>query len=179
MRYDIQKFKQCYASGIITLMYVEAVVFVIAVIVFALKIPYLAAVASYVFPGIIIIGLPYTFFHYLRIKRQAERQRQWISNGKFYLQRVLDCGWTGGGFVDHRVTVLFDRIDRIQVKKGYIVIEGEINLVDQFNEVVREKQVTSYKIPRTFIHEERVIGLAKGEIFDTVSQENHPAARRL
>lgn len=126
-----------------------------------IEIPYLAAVALYVFPGIIMIGLPYTFCHYLRMKRQAERQRQWISDGKFYLQRVLDCGWTGGGFVDHRVTVLFDRIHRIQMKKGYIVMEGEMNLVDQFNEVVREKQVTSYKVPRTFINEERVIGLVE------------------
>lgn len=63
--------------------------------------------------------------------------------------------------MDHRVTVLFDRIHRIQVKKGYIVMEGEMNLVDQFNEVVREKQVTSYKVPRTFINEERVIGLVE------------------
>lgn len=159
MVFDIQTFKRHYASDIIRLMYIEVLVFVIAIIVRIVNISSLFALSVLMIGLIPIVVLPLTFCYYIRMKKQAERQKQWFSNGKLYVERCQDSGLTAGGFVDHRETVLFERIDTVEVKKRYIVLSGEITVVERYNGVSKERQVKSYGIPRTFLREEEIINV--------------------
>lgn len=100
-----------------------------------------------------------TYCLYLRAKRQSERQRQWFNDGILYVERCLDNGFTAGGFVRHKETVIFDEIHSVNKTKYNIIITGNIQIIEQYNGISKEKKVNKYLIPRNFTEEENILKL--------------------
>lgn len=155
MNYDINIFKKRYGSLHIRLLIVQLLALTISIICIMLRLSFVHYIAgSIICCGIITIPLTYCF--YIRLKKQSERQRQWIKDGKLYVERTKDSGLTAGGFVDHKETIIFDHIYSITENKRFFVVEGDIEIVSVFNEVTKNKKVNNYKIPINFNMAERI-----------------------
>lgn len=160
MNYDKKIFKQYYGSLHIKLLVIQILLVVVAVGLMLFKLYFF----RYVYGFIICIGIvsiPFTYCYYIRIKKQSERQRQWITNKKLYVERVLDSGLTAGGFVNHKETVMFDHISSVRMTNRYIIINGDIEIISDFNSVNKNKRKTLYKIPRNFVSENSIIELGE------------------
>lgn len=160
MKYDPHYFKSHYGRIFIIAMYVQIVISIISFILFLTPFKgMIIAIVATVGVLTFILILPITFCYYIRFKHQAERQIQWIKDGKLYVNRCFDNGYTAGGFVRHEAEIIFDIISSIQVTKRYIIVKGDIQIVDKFNGIVREKRVEKYAIPRCFLGEEHLLQL--------------------
>lgn len=161
MTFSLEKFKKNYAAPVIKLMYFEGVflfIWLMARIFIPSAIPGAVQWASAI---LVIILFPLTICYYVDLKAQAERQFQNITHNTLFVERVLEFGLSGGGFVNHRVYIYFNRVDDVKFTKRWIVLTGEIRVVDLYNEVTREKIVTKYRVPRTFTNEEEIVNLCQ------------------
>ena len=102
MEFDIKVFKNNYASWLIKLMYCELAVFVVAIALRLTQLSFFFTISVLLIGLIPIVILPLTFCYYIRARKQAERQRQWISNDKLYVERCFDSGLSAGGFINHK-----------------------------------------------------------------------------
>lgn len=159
MEFDLKVFKNNYATSLIKLMYCEIFVFVVAIAMRLTQISFFFTISVLLIGVIPIVILPLTFCYYIRAKKQAERQKQWISNGKLYVERCFDSGLSAGGFINHKETVIFDEINSVDVSRRYIIVFGDINVIEQYNGVSKEKVVGMYKIPRVFKNEDEIINI--------------------
>lgn len=155
MYFDINVFKERYGSLHIKLLAIQSIACVLSVICIILRLSFVHYVAGLIVScGIITIPLTYCF--YIRLKKQSERQRQWLKDGKLYVERVKDSGLTAGGFVDHKETIIFDHINSIIEEKRFFVVKGDIEIISTFNEVTKNKKVDYYKIPINFNMAEKI-----------------------
>jgi len=159
MEFDIKVFKNNYASWLIKLMYCELAVFVVAIALRLTQLSFFFTISVLLIGLIPIVILPLTFCYYIRARKQAERQRQWISNDKLYVERCFDSGLSAGGFINHKETVIFDKINSVDMSRRYVVVSGDINVIEQYNGVSKEKKVNMYRIPRVFRNEDEIINI--------------------
>lgn len=157
MSFDKEIFKRHYGRSYIQAVYVQFALIVLSLIVRLIELELLYLPAAAVILLECMITIPLTFCYYIRAKKQAQRQKQWFSNGKLYARLVPDSGLTAGGFVHHERTYLFDHVDSVQVTKRYLVIQGDIHLVDQFNGNARDRELSVMKLPRVFTGEEQIL----------------------
>ena len=159
MDFDKTIFKLHYASTIIKMMYIEIAVLLVAILLRILNVNTL-----FVF-SIILIGLipfvvfPLTFCYYIRMKKQSERQKQWIKEGILYVERCFDSGLTAGGFVNHKETVIFECISSVIITQRFLKVIGDVVIIDVYNGVSKEKKTLEYNIPRVFSNENEIICL--------------------
>ena len=161
MEFNKQVFKKYYGKNWITAMYVELLILLIAMLMTFFNHPLLIAFSVFTVGSMAMVILPFSFCMYIRRKKQSERQKQWIKNGKLYVKRGLDDGFSLGGMVHHDETVLFNKIVSICVEKRFIVVKGEIQIIENYNGVVRQKDANIYKIPRNFSNEKEIIQLGE------------------
>lgn len=159
MEFNIKIFKNNYASSLIRLIYCEIAIFVIAIALRLTQLTLFFTISVLLIGLIPIVVLPLTFCYYIRAKKQAERQKQWISKDKLYVERCFDSGWSAGGFINHKETVIFDEISSVNMSRRYIVVFGDINIIEQYNGISKEKKVGMYKIPRVFKNEDKIINI--------------------
>lgn len=159
MNYDKEIFKNYYGSKYIKGMKIEAINCIICFLLIFTGVWFLVYIAAFVITANLFVVFPLTYCYYLRAKRQSERQKQWISNEKLILERVLDSGLTSGGFVNHKVTVIFEKISNMNLSTRYIEIEGDVQVIEQFNGVTKTKQTDKYLVPRNFSNEKKILSL--------------------
>lgn len=159
MKYDVSLFKKNYGRKWINLMVIELIALILAVIMRLSNIELFFEFSIWLIGLIPIVCLPLTYCLYLRAKRQSERQRQWFNDGILYVERCLDNGFTAGGFVRHKETVIFDEIHSVNKTKYNIIITGNIQIIEQYNGISKEKKVNKYLIPRNFTEEENILKL--------------------
>lgn len=157
MVFDLQKFKQNYAGPIIKLMYLEAAIFIVAMVMRIMAISTLETLLQWISALMAMVFFPLTLCYYIDIKRRAKRQKQWISDGKLHVEMSLEFGLAGGGFVDHKARITVEQIEDVVLERRWIFLRGQIKISDYYNGVIREKNVKKYRIPRTFTDEEKIV----------------------
>lgn len=160
MKYDEKAFKQHYGSFHIKLLIVQITLLLIAIALMLFKFYSLRILYGLIICTEIVL-IPLTFCFYIRIKKQSERQRQWICDEKLYVERVFDSGLTAGGFVNYKQTIVFNHIESVKFTYRYIVITGSVDIISDFNSVNKSERKTKYKIPRNFIQENSIIELGE------------------
>ena len=146
-------------------MELEIVIFVVNVIIRIMNIGSLFVISVFLIALIPMVILPFTFCQYIRIKHQAERQKQWIVGNTLYVEKCFDNGWVNlEGYVYHTQLACFDSIEDISTTRYNIVIRGRISITEQYNGRTKSKIKEVYKIPRVFINENELFNL-KGDMY--------------
>jgi len=160
MKYNKEFFKSHYGS-LYNKLIIFQLFFLLITFAFSLSKNYWLVTLFGLIFCIELISVPLTFCYYVRAKKQSERQKQWIEDGKLYVERVFDNGLTAGGFVNHKETVIFNHIESIKLTNYHIIITGNIEIISDYNSTIKNKRKTIYKIPRNFIQENLIIQLKK------------------
>lgn len=161
MEFDLKKFKQNYGGPVIKLLYWEAAIFILSMVLRITATSTLTTLLQWISALMAMVVLPLTFCYYIDMKRRAKRQKQWISGGKLYIERILEFGLAGGGFVDHRATITVEQIEDVVLEKRWILLQGNIKIVDFYNGTIKEKEVKKCRIPRSFTNEEEIIKMVR------------------
>lgn len=160
MEFDLKKFKENYGGPVIKLLYWEAAILILSMVLRITAPSTLTTLLQWISALMAMVILPLTFCYYIDIKKKAKRQKQWVSGGKLYIERSLEFGLAGGGFVDHKATITIEQMEDAVLEKRWILLQGNIKITDFYNGTIKEKAVKQYRIPRSFTNEEEILKIA-------------------
>lgn len=116
--------------------------------------------------GIFLVGivvviafpiLPLFGSYYIKALKMSERQKQWVVDNKIHVLIVPEDGFTWGGMVTHTKEYVIHSIESVKVSNAYIIVQGDITLIDNYNECIDKSNISVCKIPRNFKNEERIL----------------------
>lgn len=159
MNFNKSIFKRYYGKIFINRIKNTILTFVISLclffslIVLKIKIPYLLAIGI----GLtIIISAFLTIIFYCNYKKyleRAKRQKIWFQDNKLNVEFVPVSGFTWGTTEHHSYHYVFNKMSEIEDDDRFIVIQGDILLMENDNGVKKQRNLTALKIPKTFSFE--------------------------
>lgn len=166
MSFDKKVFKKQYGSPYITRIKCTIIACLAVMLIFAvlilldIQIPYIMGLGLGLIAFVSIIPcLPLFASQYIKAIKTAQRQKQWIENGKLCVMIVPEDGFTWGAIITHTMNYCVEILNSTRISKRFIEIDGVIQLTDTYNGNVTNRNVTHFKIPRCFSGEEEIIRL--------------------
>ena len=81
-----------------------------------------------------------------------------IQNNVIIYNMLITKEWTGAGYNEEHHVFIIHKIDHVKITKRYIETTGKIHLkVIYNNHLLKEKDVPSIKIPRTYLKMEEIL----------------------
>ena len=166
MKYSKEIFKKHYGKPYLNRIkytLISDMVAAIAIILFLATGITLSSPIAIVLVGVIVLSifpfLPLFASYYVKAIKMSQRQKQWFEKGILHVLLVPEDGFTWGAITTHTKEYIFKTVSNVSVESRYIIICGEIELIEKYNETTDKKKVSHCKVPRNFTHESKIINI--------------------
>lgn len=166
MKFDKNVFKKHYGKPYLNRIRYTLIADIVSLIIIVLLLTMQIQIPlplGILFCGIIVLsifpGLPLFASYYVKAIKTSQRQKQWFDNSILHVLIVPEDGFTWGAIVTHSKEYIVHSISRVSCNNEYILISGNITLIDKYNDAVEEKNISDFRIPRNFSHENKILSL--------------------
>lgn len=166
MKFDKSIFKRHYGKPYINriryTIIADVISAIIIVLLLALQVQ-IPVVLALLLCGIIVLSifpfLPLFLSYYVKALKTSQRQKQWFKDSALHVLLIPEDGFTWGAIVTHTKEYIVHSISDITFNNEYILISGNITLVDNYNGNIENKEISVFKIPRNFTNENEILNL--------------------